>query len=1547
MFGNDHLQKKKQDTTLLQSQRDLELLREDRQAHELFSQSGTFKTSSRRSTARNHRNHMIYRNMQPRQTQPYGKHQQAVEYISRRFVFLSSAQDQARPELLQPNSEEIPAEQQLHTQDTILHLCRSKLLEQELDEETLKGLTDHLTAGQMWTSGDNPNAESQKKLRQTGLAALQEIYFRHLEAMDKKYGENLIKMTPAQYLKALPGIEDDFAVLKDMRSFFAAYLPLQPEQADHKLMQKKLDFYSGVWDTLQQRERLLTTMDPESLTAKGELTKAAKNAHQDRMRALRDAARQDKTFANRREKPASPAALFAETARIKSRALEAMTEQQRFEESKEERLSVTRMARNATPNFTQENACAILEEITAQYEALGNFLTHASDEELLRRYSQTMRRLEFVSQRISKFSSEDSFVHEVDLALAAHTQGESALDESLLQRYQEISRAAAACTETQRRFPDIRRIADKRMQDIARYGCTQGKDLLETESSLHRADLVSEALKQAPQYPPKSFAESRKITVFPFTFHLSRSDSQIAQEIAQAKTNIAAIRKIREVKQQQPDYYRLGQSYESYLHCEKLLNILPLYEQAMSLFLRIHHLNEDGMAEQTEGRTLEQLKAQFKTVSNAFSTAANELNTVSLTPQELRCLPENDLLSTQIAEEEKEAFVRANLLDENMTEELLQQVKENQGLAFLELPAQGEQQLSPAALQTMRDDLTAVKAMTDYVEGRAPTPAEQLHAARLLERFSGQYEQLMQTLKDRNNFSDMALVEHRSRLEQCAFMGRLLYRTIANKSMSAFLEVPEHSPHFTQEDRERITSLMQNLPDLCALANYATALVLEQVETDSQGKLSSEKLLPNHDGTTREEISLPRLDTTETRISLQDKAQLREEAMYRRQRSEQAVGKLRSRSATLLARDQILYQQSLDRKIGLERKVSADDGTSNAVAEGWIMQAASWAMRDRRTMDHGESQYQACREKYLEYRSTIGPQSILEPWQRGSEDYAPPVELEKYFQSPLKREISGLMRPEHFAAADFRDFWDHEFQQAMEAIQSYCGVEGIVNLDTTAMEMAFLDTFHKRAAEYLEGSEGIDSEVIRSRRQLLTDIAEKLGANLSGTLKASLSDEEFDVINARTVAYIEDTTLRENLDESNVRDIPLFLHEPCVNDLRQSSIGDCWLLSCLTAVVKTSPDFVRSMFHDLGDGNVLVRLYVTADHPRYFKLRKHYETGFGNASACIWAQLLEKAYALSGFNQKQAMKVRGNRLYNVAAELTDGDISEGILHLTGRPPQSVEVEQKKGTASEVNISPVDVSVIGGMVAGMTGLLAEEIRGTLNTIRIHLAEKLNGESFSYDKLLQWIKDDWFILNQKGVIEKKGKTPTEEEKEAFFNMVWTIIQSNLEKMRLGIPVDAAEQETEEQTPEPEQLAAQRRHVIEFTERQMPYPWKTAEFLLQCRDCIREGGTIPIALGGHCLTVIDVKEPETADGKWFLLVRDPFNIYNMNYQKKGETVTSSSEEIGRVFLGQKNHRHLIGDREKILRNGFRGTSWWEAGDVFKQLKEYHLVTKPTLGL
>ena len=117
---------------------------------------------------------------------------------------------------------------------------------------------------------------------------------------------------------------------------------------------------------------------------------------------------------------------------------------------------------------------------------------------------------------------------------------------------------------------------------------------------------------------------------------------------------------------------------------------------------------------------------------------------------------------------------------------------------------------------------------------------------------------------------------------------------------------------------------------------------------------------------------------------------------------------------------------------------------------------------------------------------------------------------------------------------------------------------------------------------------------------------------------------------------------------------------------------------------------------------------------------------------------------------------------------------------------------------------------------------------------------------------------------------------------------------------------------------------------------YSFPVMYTILKFRRCIEEGGCVSVSIP-HCVSILDVKEHE---GKWFFLMRDPFNIYNSEYTQNGKKVSRTSDGFGSVITGQNGNRHLQNSREETVRGGFRGTSWIEAQEIYDQLSSAYLI-------
>ncbi|MFI5378242.1 MAG: C2 family cysteine protease [Tepidisphaerales bacterium] len=130
---------------------------------------------------------------------------------------------------------------------------------------------------------------------------------------------------------------------------------------------------------------------------------------------------------------------------------------------------------------------------------------------------------------------------------------------------------------------------------------------------------------------------------------------------------------------------------------------------------------------------------------------------------------------------------------------------------------------------------------------------------------------------------------------------------------------------------------------------------------------------------------------------------------------------------------------------------------------------------------------------------------------------------------------------------------------------------------------------------------------------------------------------------ARAAPRLADPMLGKPVDPSagagvkyrSFADRPLFPSTgPGADDIRQGSVGDCYLMAGLAALAKADPNAIRQTITDLGDGTYAVRFYkngqqnyvrVDGDLPVDSSNRLPY-TGLGRQGS-LWAALVEKAYA--------------------------------------------------------------------------------------------------------------------------------------------------------------------------------------------------------------------------------------------------------------------------------------------------------------------------------
>jgi hypothetical protein len=171
----------------------------------------------------------------------------------------------------------------------------------------------------------------------------------------------------------------------------------------------------------------------------------------------------------------------------------------------------------------------------------------------------------------------------------------------------------------------------------------------------------------------------------------------------------------------------------------------------------------------------------------------------------------------------------------------------------------------------------------------------------------------------------------------------------------------------------------------------------------------------------------------------------------------------------------------------------------------------------------------------------------------------------------------------------------------------------------------------------------------------------------------------------------------EDLELGNEKFVPfktdeaLFKILPTPHDIRQSWMGDCFLLSSIAAILNTpdGSDYIMSIMKQCDDGTTIVRLFdPRSGQPVYVRVNNsyHYKNGKSTVNHTQpWVHILEKAYAGLAFRE---INTGEHTIEFPSFELMYGeggrtDLSLKIL--TGKVR-----ETKRVTIDNSKISPIDI-----------------------------------------------------------------------------------------------------------------------------------------------------------------------------------------------------------------------------------------------------------------
>ena len=688
-----------------------------------------------------------------------------------------------------------------------------------------------------------------------------------------------------------------------------------------------------------------------------------------------------------------------------------------------------------------------------------------------------------------------------------------------------------------------------------------------------------------------------------------------------------------------------------------------------------------------------------------------------------------------------------------------------------------------------------------------------------------------------------------------------------------------------------------------------------------------------------------------------------------------------------------------------------------------------WIFSKPKTVQHGAVLYEESKRKLDQLPQgieTFGNQGTNQTITHGDGIYAPPVELNKYYKDSMKLTLAADYNNILQAAGNAA--YPPCIRDAMDALSSYCKVRAVVNGDTFEMEHAFLDQFRKSVEEMASDVKAIDAYPDLCSRILTAN--NHLIALSNGNLSEKMSKAEYEAAKDLKAVYVRDTYTGD-MKESNMRYLPLFPHEPNLNDVKQGTIGDCYLVAAVQNVLIEDPGAIRDMFHDLGNGEVLVRFYATFDEvenaagtkeyrrvddtekmrslkmkPVYVKVKKQYTAGEAHASDCMWMQLLEVAYAAAGFSRGASEVNEDGELVNLNRELTNGDPEAALMHLTGKKQTAVkpadipdldmkqtEIEKSSGWFVQMHSLLVGVDLhlrqlIYNQLIDQKRKMLKQLKQSNVDVTLATEETMIRDAVKKAiKICAETKRDWRkdldTLVTQGRLEEKEKNELvkllenhyiykEEDVDSITNTILKNLESPgntttinhtqfyplssvCEKIRKVVNDNPKLKEGEA----PASVYKKIKEIIdEKHERRGPlnkpteveqkafklsvknfmtvnpenrYTQRELGVLNLVRRQTAKGRGVLFADDGHCRTALDAK---LHNGKWFILVRDPFNTYRNEYRTENNQLKTKSYGLRTtVFSEHFDVRKLTPD----LKQGFLGTSWYELKDIAKVMKNF----------
>lgn len=377
--------------------------------------------------------------------------------------------------------------------------------------------------------------------------------------------------------------------------------------------------------------------------------------------------------------------------------------------------------------------------------------------------------------------------------------------------------------------------------------------------------------------------------------------------------------------------------------------------------------------------------------------------------------------------------------------------------------------------------------------------------------------------------------------------------------------------------------------------------------------------------------------------------------------------------------------------------------------------------------------------------------------------------------------------------------------------------------------------------------------------------------------------------------YVDARTVGSSTFKHKAKDAdrPIFPRPPCMEDVNQQAIGDCFLLAALGGIVKNNPEFIYRMIRDNRDGTVTVRLYDTTKNipeARYLQITKSLISHGRRSKGALWVPLIEKAYAALGVHYQNDMATKVSSSY---LQLGEGGHSHhafmiltGTLGATSSKPMSedpalfpaskpwgkaetIKYDHHQDVLRGVRVAPQRASYLEQMNsyqildrdAALTAKWVEFLNkeGVINRLDTAASVETFASTFNEHRLDPAVKVKMMAEVRKYFRSKRGLGQYTLAQLRCYHSIETALAGH-KHVALGTPEKIAKVEEE------------RGH--------------------SAGESVAKG-----LVGSHVYTVLAVRH-DAASGRRWVRIRNPWGKYGRAYKEKGEGVLSAKKATSAEF-------------------------------------------------